>query len=326
MSAYDLVDMATAYQRSAVLTAACRTGLADVLAAGPVTVAEAATRAGVSERGARALLGAMAALGLVDVDGDRVSLSAEGAPLASDHPETVARIVAKEAVFYEAWARLTESVRTSEAVLAPWPERLAADPATGLTFLHALDDLGRLYGAGLADLVPPLPAGARLLDAGGGSGVHAARLVARHGVTATVLDLPPVGELVARLHPELAFVAGDIEAPRLSRPGGETWDAVLLANLLHDGPAERAAAMVAEAARITAPGGVVIVYEWLNDPQSPMPGEAALFDVMMMVENPGGAAWPATRIEGWLEDAGLAEVTTARGGGPIGVVWGRRPA
>lgn len=322
----DLVEMATAYQRSAIVAAACATGIADALAEGPLAAHEAADQAGISLRGAEALLRAMRALGLAERDGDDYLLSAGGAPLASGHPDTVARIVAKEWFFYEAWSRLPESVRTGRAAIAPWGERLASDPETGLTFLHALDDLGRMFGAGLVDLCPPLPPGARLLDAGGGSGVHAARLAEARGLEATVLDLPAVAPLVGRLHPELGFVAGDIEAPGLGRTEDEAWDAVLLANVLHDGPRRRARAMVAGAASCLAPGGALIVYEWLNDGGSPTPVDVALFDVMMLVENPGGVAYRADEIVGWLEAAGLRDVTVARGEGPIGVVHGTRPA
>ena len=66
---------------------------------------------------------------------------------------------------------------------------------------------------------------------------------------------PAVGGLVSAVepvlrerHPELAFVAGDLDQPRFGRPPGERWEAVLLANILHDHPAERCPAIVATAA------------------------------------------------------------------------------
>jgi hypothetical protein len=51
---------------------------------------------------------------------------------------------------------------------------------------------------------------------------------------AIVLDLPAVEPVLRERHPELAFVAGDLDLPRFGRPAGERWDAVLLANVLHD--------------------------------------------------------------------------------------------
>jgi hypothetical protein len=70
-----------------------------------------------------------------------------------------------------------------------------------------------------------------------------------------VLDLPEVQPVLRERHPELAFVPGDLDRPRFGRPPGERWDAVLLANVLHDHPADRCQAILATAAGLLAPGG-----------------------------------------------------------------------
>jgi hypothetical protein len=44
----------------------------------------------------------------------------------------VARIVAKEWFFYQAWAGLPDSVRDGRARIPPWRQRLAADPGRSL--------------------------------------------------------------------------------------------------------------------------------------------------------------------------------------------------
>jgi SAM-dependent methyltransferase len=272
-----------------------------------------------------ALVGAMAALGLVTRSGERFRLSPEAAELDPAHPRTVAGIVAKEWFFYRAWAGLPQTVRDGHARIAPWTERLAEDPATSLRFLGALDDLGARFGGELPELAG-IPSPRRVLDAGGGSGVHAAHLQAHSaGLDVTVLDLAPVGALVAERHPELAFVAGDLTAERFGRPDGESWDVVLLANILHDVPPGEARAIVGRAVDLLGPGGALVVYEWLLDETRDAPPDVALFAVMMMVENEGGAAYTESEVQGWLTDAGLAFVETRRGHGPIAVVRGWKP-
>lgn len=319
------MEMAGAYQRTAVVAAACETGVADAIAHGPRAAADVAAERRLHPGGVRALLGAMTALGLAERDGDGHRLSPAGAPLASGHPASVAGIVAKEWVFYRAWAGLPETVRDGHARIAPWRERLAGDPGTALAFLGALDDLAGMFGGGLPALAGVEGPG-RLLDVGGGSGAHAAALVAAApGIEATVLDLEPVGALVARRHPGLAFVAGDLDLPRFGRPDGEEWDAVLVANVLHDHPEGPARRIVAEAAGLLRPGGSLVVYEWLLDEGGDRPPAVAMFALMMMVENEGGAAYTAAQVEGWLAGAGLTAVETRRDAGPIGVVRGRRP-
>lgn len=321
----DVLEMVTAYQRTAVVAAACETGVAGALAGQGGTAPQIAAGLGLDARAVTALLGALSALGLASRSGDRFRLSAAGATLDPTHPETVAGIVAKEWFFYGAWAGLPQTIRDGHARIAPWSERLAADPDTALAFLGALDDLGARFGGELPALAG-IPSPRRVLDVGGGSGIHAANLRAHSaGLSVTVLDLEPVGELVRARHPELDFVPGDLRAERFGRPEGEVWDVVLLANILHDAPPQAAREIVGRAARLLPSGGGLVIYEWLLDETRDSPPDVALFAVMMMVENEGGAAYTEGEIHRWLADAGLAFIETRRGHGPIAVVRGWKP-
>jgi O-methyltransferase domain/Dimerisation domain len=320
----DPLELATAYQRSAVVAAACATGVADAIAAGPRPAEAVATACGTDQRATRALLGGLVALGLAEAGPGGYALSADGATLASRHPRSVARIVAKEWFFYQAWAGLPDSVGDGHARIPPWRQRLAADPGRSLDFLRALDDLATRFAGELPGLTG-LQGPGRLLEVGGGAGSHAAALArAAPGLEATVLDLPAVEPVLRERHPELAFVAGDLDLPRFGRPADERWDAVLLANVLHDHPAVRGQAIVATAAGLLAPGGTLLVYEWVLDDAGGPPA-VALFDLMMLVENEGGAAWAADRLIGWLGAAGLTGAELRRGAGPIAVVAARAP-
>jgi SAM-dependent methyltransferase len=305
------LELATAYQQSAVVAAACASGVADAIAGGPRQPEAVAAACGTDPRATRALLGAMVALGLADHGPAGYRLSEDGAVLAGGHPESVALVVAKEWFFYRAWAGLPDSVRDGHARIPPWRERLAADPGRSLDFLRALDDLA---GPG------------RLLDVGGGAGSHAAALArAVPGLEATVLDLPEVEPVLRERHPELAFVGGDLDRPRFGRPPTERWDAILLANVLHDHPADRCQAIVGTAAGLLAPGGALLVYEWVLDEGGDTPPAVALFDLMMLVENEGGAAWTASELTAWLQAAGLTGVELRRDGGPIAVLRATAP-
>jgi len=102
-------------------------------------------------------------------------------------------------------------------------------------------------------------------------------------------------------------------------------DVVLLANILHDHPAGRCQAIVATAAGLLAPGGTLLVYEWALDDDGDGPPAVALFDLMMLVENEGGAAWPAAELTAWLETAGLTEIRLRRGAGPNAVLRATAP-
>lgn len=321
----DPLKLLGGYQGSATLATAVETGVADALSGGSLEAGAVADSCGTHPGATRALLGAMVALGMAQRD-DRgeFSLTEAGAPLARDHPETVSAIVLKEWFFYRAWAELPASIRDGHARIAPWRERLHDDPEQSLNFLRALDDLARRFGGELPSLAA-LDDGGRLLDAGGGAGSHAAALAAAvPGLEPTVLDLPEAEPVLRERHPELAFLAGDLELPRFGLPEGESWDKLLLANILHDNPPGRCAEIVAEAAGLLATGGTLLIYEWVLDPDGVSPPGVATFAVMMLVENEGGGTYTAAEIGGWMRDAGLQAVEHRRGGGPISVMRGSR--
>ena len=324
-SPIDLVGSMTAYQQSALIGTAVETGLADVLAAGPATLDELLAELGTDRRGTMALLAGLAGFGLVERDGEKFALTPQGALLGRDHPDSVAQIVLKEWFFYRLWADLPDAVRTGHAQTGPWRERLENDPPQAESFLRALDDLCTLFGGELPGLAAVDRPGT-LLDVGGGAGSHAANLVkANPGLEATVLDLPGAEPVLKERHPGLDFVAGDFEKPRFGRPEAEQWDYVLVANILHDHPAERNRHLVAEAASLVKPGGSLIVYEWVIDPGRTGPEGVAKFTAMMVVENEGGWTWTEREIGDWITAAGLEPQPMNRGNGPIAVIRGLKP-
>jgi SAM-dependent methyltransferase len=321
----DPLSMLTAYQHSAIIATAVETGVADAIASGPRQAGDVAAELDTHAGATTSLLGGLAALGLAEKGDQGFSLSQAGAELAADAPGSIAEIARKEWFFYRAWAGLPHSIEDGSAQIGPWRERLRDDPAQSLAFLRALDDLAARFGAGLPELAG-LEHGGELLDVGGGAGSHSAYLVrAVTGLTATVLDLPQAEQVLRERHPELGFVAGDLERPRFGRPEEDAWDYVLLANILHDHPPARCRELVAEAARLLAPGGILLIYEWVLGADGISPPAVALFSLMMLVENQGGGTWTEAEIAAWIEAAGLAPEPVRRDPGPISVLRARKP-
>lgn len=152
----------------------------------------------------------------------------------------------------------------------------------------------------------------RLLDVGGGTGGAAIALCeALPALTAAVLELPRIANLVTRefvsaagLADRIAVVEGD--AVR-ETPTGE-YDLVVMKALLQViGPAE-AAAVVTNVAKALAPGGrLIIIGRVLNDDRlSPTP--AALFNLVFLNIYDGGLAHTEGEHRQWLSAAELTDV------------------
>ena len=134
-----LVEIATAYQRSRVLCAAARLGIADALKEGERSVQEIAASCAAETASIHRLLRMLAAMGVVaQSQPDRFVLTEPGEPLISD----VANSAWPAVIFWadwlaDSWSSLTECVRTGESAAALRPEimkRWQDDPEGSAVF------------------------------------------------------------------------------------------------------------------------------------------------------------------------------------------------
>jgi predicted O-methyltransferase YrrM len=203
------------------------------------------------------------------------------------------------------WAGLYDCVRLGR----PTPdEELDPRLAGGArAFAAAMRDVGRDSAALVADALD-LGGVRRLLDLGGGPGTYAIELARRHPeLSAVVLDHPETAEVAreaiaaAGLHHRVEARGGDAFADDLGGP----WDLVLVSNFLHIFPAGANRHLVARCAAALAPGGRLVVKDFLLDPGATSPLFGALFAVNMLVSTEGGDGYTAETVAAWMEDAGL---------------------
>jgi hypothetical protein len=235
----------------------------------------------------------------------------------------------------ESFARMDESVRSGRANRLGVGEgetaredfllgmfNLAMGIAPGLA--RQLDAL--LKEAGL----PGMAGRRRLLDLGGGPGTYAIQFCLAHPGRRPICPRP--SPLPRPRWPGSAFgshrlPAGDYTTDQL--PGG--FDLAWLSQILHGEDPATAAAVVRRAADALAPGGVLLVHEFLlNDAQDDTqdgPEFAALFSLNMLLGTPGGQAYSGGEVRGMLEAAGLVKVCRLGFTGPndSGLIAGVKP-
>ena len=304
--------MLTRYQAPALVMSAHQVGVFRELGAGRATAQDLAARLGVPERSLGILLRGCVALDLLTVESGTGEYACT--PLAAETlvPGTsgyLGRLVDKEAFFYQAWGDLAACVRTDRAALAPIQVRAREEPETTRNFLTALDDIAALFGGEFASHVD-LGNRRRLLDVGGGVGSYAIALAERYpALEATILDLPEVVPWARTLWPTPGWMNGSLSKriDFLVDPFPVGYDALLLSNIFHDQPPAINQGLLVKAREALAEDGQVIVYEFLLEPDRITPPGAALFAVMMLVENQGATSTRPQRSDrGWqAPDSGM---------------------
>lgn len=314
MNTKDPYAVLTQYQEAQLLMAAGKCGLFDAFA-GSQQLSEAALLAatGLPTRSLSALLRALVACGFLQRSEDQgvaqYSLNAFSAPFARTGAGGLARILHKEALFYGIWDRMADALTSGSSVLPDLYQRLDTQPERVLTFLFALNDIAATAAPGIFPHLTGLASGS-LLDLGCGGGGYTREFLQRFpALNITAVDLPPVLE-IAQEHchdfadaGRLRWVAGDFIREQ-GLLAGETFDAVWLSHVLHDYPEQQLPAILHACSRLTRTGGRLWILDVFQDTHAQYPTEA-LFDLMMLVENPGGATHPAATVIDYAQACGL---------------------
>jgi ubiquinone/menaquinone biosynthesis C-methylase UbiE len=192
--------------------------------------------------------------------------------------------------------------------------------------------IGRLFAAPAKDLAASIErAPERVLDIGCGSGVWSLAIAERFPhARVTGLDLPEVLKVFEGratdlgLRNRIEMLGGDMHAVEI--PGG--FDLVVIANVLRLDEPDRAAALVARAAKALAPGGELIVVDAIGDTSPESERALAVYALHLALRTARGRVHDREEIKAWLESAGLVDardVALSDALGTVGAIRARRP-
>jgi len=290
------------------LFAANRLGVFDLLCDGrALTAAEVARELGTEEDSTARLLGALAALDLVEHRDEQFcnSRAAEDF-LVSGRPESLATWVALIGDWNQTFAQLGESVRTGEPAEVP-EEHLGRSPEYTRRFIIGMHDYAIGPGRELARHLD-LEGRRRLLDPGGGPGTYSILLAeANPGLTCTVFDLPEVVEIAREviaehdLEDRVSTAAGDYHSDEF--PTG--YDVALVSNTLHQEDWDTCVAILRKAHDALEPGGLAVVQAMFLNERGDGPLWPALHNLLMLLVYRGGRAYSVEQTFRMLEEAGF---------------------
>jgi SAM-dependent methyltransferase len=304
-----LMELSGGYWAACALHAGLKLRVFEAVGAGGATAREAAATCSSSGRGMATLLNALAAMGLLRKEGDRfVNTPVSLELLCTASPHYLGHILLHHHHLMERWARLPEAVRSGQPVAVASSH--TRDEAEQEAFLMGMFNIASGMAPKVVKAVD-LSGRRRLLDLGGGPGTYAIHFCLENpGLSAVIFDLPGTRPFAERtverfgLSGRVGFAAGDF----LQDPLPDGFDAAWLSQILHGEGPEECARLVAKAAGALAPGGLLLIHEFLLEDTMDRPLHPALFSLNMLVGTERGQSYSEGQVRTIMEGAGLRDI------------------
>ena len=305
----------TGYQRTFALKAAIELDVFTHIAAGATTVDALASRCHAAPRGLRALLNHLTMDGFCTRAGDVYGLTATAAAfLDRSSPGYLGSgitFVASPGIV-EGFVRLTDAVRRGGTAV-PNDGTLAVENPVWVEFARAMAPLAGMTALLLANVLeaeqaPPW----KVLDVAAGHGLFGITLARLNSnIRVTALDWRTV-LAVAEENAQLAGVAPRFRA----LPGsafdvdwGDGYDLVLLTNFMHHFDENGCMTILRKAHQALAPGGRVVIVEFVPNEDRVSPPEAGSFALVMLAGTPGGDAYTFAEYQRMLRATGFSDAS-----------------
>jgi (2Fe-2S) ferredoxin/predicted O-methyltransferase YrrM len=225
------------------------------------------------------------------------------------------------------WSELTDCVRTGEPARAGNSGGALNEQETR-AFIAAMDRNAKERAAQVASTVKGGVAGKgfrRMLDLGGGSAAYSIAFArVNPELRAEIIDretvLPITREYIegAGMTDRIAVRAGDMRTAEY----GEGFDLVLISAIAHMFSPQENRELLRRIYKALAPGGKLVLQDFILDPDKTRPAVGAIFSLNMLVNTEGGASYSEDEYAEWLREAGFRESTRVRLPGPANLMIG----
>lgn len=315
--------IANAFKRSQILFTAHAAGLFDFLASAQ-TEADIAAAAGWPLRGARFMLRALAAMGLVAPHAGKWRNTPAGACLQSGAPGDQGAFLRHTRRGWDAWGALDSALSGGAAARrGRHPENSEAQRDYARA-MHAIALSNAPQCATLVDCSGMR----RMLDLGCGMGAYtAAFLNAWPALRAVLVDSPAVLAMAKEymaangMMDRCDLIAGD--ARHAALPSG--LDLVWISNVFHAWQPEECQACLARYFAALAPGGLLCIRDFLDAEDEESAAFHAVFSLDIMLHTESGGCYTADDIAAWAQEAGFAQGRVLRAGRKSRIYAARKP-
>ncbi|HXE55103.1 MAG TPA: methyltransferase [Tepidisphaeraceae bacterium] len=329
-----IMEIAWGFGPPLVIGAAIRHRIFDVLSGEAKDVDQVAAETGASHRGLRTIMDALVGLGLLKRQGSQYELTPESdAFLVSTRAEFrggMFRHLAR--MMIPLWLELDEVVKNGK------PAKSVNRESTGPEFFRQfVEDLFPMNYPGalalareLSQTLRPSRAGeqVKVLDLAAGAGVWGIALAeSSPAVHVTALDFPQVTPIARQMAARrgLADRYSTIEGELLKADFGSGYRVATLGHILHSEGEAKSRMLLRKVFDALAPGGTIVVAEFMPDDDRNGPPMPLLFAVNMLVATDEGATFTFAQISNWLREAGFQNPRQLQAPAPSPLVLADKP-
>jgi hypothetical protein len=308
-----IMRLITGYWATGIVGAAASHSVFTHLAAGATDAGELAARAGISPRGAQALLDGLVSVGLVEVaDGGYRNSADAAAFLVEGQPTCLTGFAKVKLGHMVALTDLPEVVRAGRPLADAVVE--VADNPHWAALVQGLAAQSVPVAQIAAGVLRVAAAGEiSILDIGGGSGIYSAIwLELNPAARSTQLDWAPINAIARRFLSErgvadrFTCIDGDFHTTDF---GTCAHDIVLYSNIAHQEGPEDNMAIFARARRALKFGGTLVISDYVVADDRSGPPYPLRFTAEMLVKSRHGATWRRADYQAWLAKAGFEDVS-----------------
>jgi len=301
-----ILELAAGFEAACVLGAAAELDLFTILSREALSADALVRRLDSDRRATAVLLDAVAALRLLDKQGDLYVVADEVRPwLVDGSPQSILPMIQHRMNVLRGWSQLAWVAKAG--IPCPRPASIRGAEADRAAFIAAMHSVSVPLADELVARLGP-PRFWHLLDVGGASGTWTlAFLRAVADSRATIFDLPDAiaqaRERIAgsEFAGRVALVAGDFYRDAL--PAGV--DFAWVSAIVHQHSRQHNRDLFAKVLTALQPGGQIAIRDVVMEPSRTQPVAGALFAVNMLVNTDSGGTYTFDELAEDLRSAGF---------------------
>jgi len=324
-----LLALSGSYWKTCTLHAGVKLDIFTCIGPDTLTAKQVTQRRHLDLRGTTMLLDALAAMDLLTkTTSGYANTPAANRFLSKDSDQYIGYMILHHHHLADSWVRMDQAVTRG----GPIRDRSSVSSDQWReAFLMGMFNNAMAMAPDVARSVE-LSGCTRLLDMGGGPGTYAIHFCrANPDLTAVVFDLPttrPFAEKTIEqfgLSNRIRFAAGDYTIRDI--PLTQAFDAAWLSHVLHGEGPDKAADIVAHAAKTLLPGGQLLIHDFILNDTRDRPEFAALFSLNMFLGTESGQSYTESEIREMMTAAGLTHIVRLDYTGPTqsGILKGLKP-